>query len=271
MTTPPLDVAPIGALQLALSALLLVIPGALSAALRLGLVRQIAVAGARCVIQLSLVGLVLDWVFAQQSWATVLAMLCVMVGAASRAAVSRLKRGYAGATWGALLALIITTAAVMGPVTTLVLDIEPWYRAQYVIPMAGMLLGNSLTGLSLTLDRLLDELVVQRPAIEARLAMGATLREATLPHVREAMRAGMIPILNSMSVVGIVSLPGMMTGQILSGTDPQRAVAYQILIMFMMAGSTALATMVWTRLTLRALTHPDARLDWDKITRRAQR
>jgi putative ABC transport system permease protein len=131
-----------------------------------------------------------------------------------------------------------------------------------------MLLGNSLTGLSLTLDRLLDELVTQRPAIEARLALGASLREAVSPHVREAVRGGMIPILNSMSVVGIVSLPGMMTGQIMSGTNPQRAVAYQILIMFMMAGSTALAIMVWTALSLRALRHPDARIDWDRITRR---
>lgn len=268
MTTPSPETLPISALNLAMSSLLLIIPGALSVLLRLGLVRQLAIAGARCVIQLTLVGLVLEWVFAQQRWYTVVAILCVMVAAAASASVSRLKRRYAGATWGALIALIITTVAVLGPVNSIILDVQPWYRAQYVIPMAGMMLGNSLTGLSLTLDRLLDELVVQRPAIEARLAMGATLRDAVLPQVRDALRAGMIPILNSMSVVGIVSLPGMMTGQILAGTNPQRAVGYQILIMFMLAGSTALATMVWTLLTLRTLAHPDARLDWDRIQRR---
>jgi putative ABC transport system permease protein len=128
-----------------------------------------------------------------------------------------------------------------------------------------MLLGNGLNGISLAMDRLLDGLVDRRPAVEARLALGASLWTAVRPWVADAVRVGLTPIINSMMVVGIVSLPGMMTGQILAGANPRDAVAYQILIMFMIAGATAVGTIVLCLLAYRLLADPMQRIRWERI------
>ncbi|CAN0600369.1 unnamed protein product, partial [Laminaria digitata] len=162
--------------------------------------------------------------------------------AAARAAVTHSARRIPGATWLALLTLLITGLSITGAVTQLVIGVEPWYRPQYLIPLLGMLLGNSLTALSLAIDHFLEQLDLRRDEVESDLAMGATRWEAARDPMREAVRKGMIPIINAMSVVGLVSLPGMMTGQILAGADPLGAVAYHILIMFMIAASTALSS-----------------------------
>ena len=105
-----------------------------------------------------------------------------------------------------------------------------------------MILGNALTGISLGLDRFTETLVQDRDRVELRLTLGATRWEAALPAIRVAARTGMIPILNSMSVAGLVSLPGMMTGQLLAGVPPTEAVKYQIVIMFLIASVTGLGT-----------------------------
>ncbi|MGB5344162.1 MAG: ABC transporter permease, partial [Thermoanaerobaculia bacterium] len=105
-----------------------------------------------------------------------------------------------------------------------------------------MILGNTLTGISLGLDRFTGALTQGRDRVELLLSLGGTRWEAALPAIREAARTGMIPILNSMTVVGIVSLPGMMTGQLLAGVSPVQAVKYQIVIMFLIASATALGT-----------------------------
>jgi putative ABC transport system permease protein len=105
-----------------------------------------------------------------------------------------------------------------------------------------MILGNTLTGISLGLERFTDTLTRGRDQVELLLSLGGSRWEAALPAIREAARTGMIPILNSMTVVGIVSLPGMMTGQLLAGVSPVQAVKYQIVIMFLIASATALGT-----------------------------
>jgi putative ABC transport system permease protein len=122
------------------------------------------------------------------------------------------------------------------------LRVEPWYLPQYAIPLLGMILGNTLTGISLGLERFTDALTQGRDQVELLLTLGGTRWEAALPAIRQAARTGMIPILNSMTVVGIVSLPGMMTGQLLAGVSPVQAVKYQIVIMFLIASATALGT-----------------------------
>src|SRR3569623_2692060 len=113
------------------------------------------------------------------------------------------------------------------------LRVEPWYSPQYAIPLLGMILGNTLNGISLGLDRLGGELSGRRAPVEALLALGATRWEAARGPIRQAVRTGLIPTINAMMVVGIVSLPGMMTGQILAGADPVEAVKYQIVMMFL--------------------------------------
>jgi len=101
-----------------------------------------------------------------------------------------------------------------------------------------MILGNTMTGIALGLDRLLTSIGRERSAIESRLALGHTIKEAMSGVLRNAIRSGLIPIINSMSAIGLVSIPGMMTGQILAGIEPMEAVKYQLLIMFLIAGGT---------------------------------
>ena len=124
--------------------------------------------------------------------------------------------------------------------TSVLLDAEPWYQPRVLLPILGMLLGNAMTGVALTLETLTQSAQRERNAIEARIALGASRLDAFAQPLRQALRTGLLPIINSMAAAGIVSLPGMMTGQILSGADPVEAAKYQLLIMFLAAGATAL-------------------------------
>jgi putative ABC transport system permease protein len=117
---------------------------------------------------------------------------------------------------------------------------NPWYDPRYAIPLLGMILGNCMTGIALGLDTLTTSLVSRRAGVEAQLMLGASRQVALAPVTRQALRSALMPVINSMSATGIVSLPGMMTGQILGGVPPAEAVKYQILVMFMIAGGTGL-------------------------------
>lgn len=255
----------LGPWDLALAALLLLIPAAISISLRLGLSGRLGLAAARTVVQLGAIGLILEWVFALDRWYYVVPVLAVMLVAAARAAIARSERRVPGAYLAAFGALVIASTTTAFAATEIVIGVDPWYEPRYVIPLVGMLLGNGLTGISLSLDRLLSDLVDRRQAVEARLALGASTWQAIHPWMQDAVRAGLVPIINSMMVVGLVSLPGMMTGQILAGADPVNAVAYQVLIMFMIAAATALGVIILCLLCYRILAHPDQRLRWERI------
>lgn len=226
--------------DLAIAAALVLVAGGVNVALRLGLEKKLLVASVRTIAQLIAIGYVLEWVFAIDNAPAVMGILAVMIVVAGKAAVDRSKRRFQGATLRALAALSASSILATFTVTGAIVGVSPWYDAQYVIPLMGMVLGNSLTGISLCLDRLLAHLAERRPEVEAALAHGATSWEASRGMVADAVRTGMIPILNSMTVVGLVSLPGMMTGQILAGADPLIAVKYQIVVMFMLCAATAL-------------------------------
>ena len=233
---------PLTATDLAISAALVVIAGLVSVCLRLKLERQLAIASVRTVVQLLLIGYILREVFALDQFWAIAIVATLMIIAASRAAVTRPSRSFRGATYAAFVTLIITGMLTTYSVTGVVIGVEPWYKPQYMIPLLGMVLGNGLTGISLCLDHLLESLSERRHIVEMELAHGATAWEAAREPVTDAVRRGMIPIINSMMVVGIVSLPGMMTGQILSGEDPLRAVKYQIVVMFMICAATSLGS-----------------------------
>ena len=228
--------------QVALAALLILINGAISVALRLGLHRKLALAAVRTVVQLLLVGLVLQWVFALRRWYLVLALMLVMALIAGISAVRRTDRRYPGIWTDSLISIWASSWIITGIALFGIVQIEPWFHPQYAIPLLGMILGNTLNGISLGLDRLGQELSSRRNEIDGQLALGANRWEAARGPVQAAVQTGMIPILNSMMVVGIVSLPGMMTGQLLAGVDPVQAVRYQVVIMFLIASGTALGT-----------------------------
>jgi putative ABC transport system permease protein len=228
--------------QVGVATLLVLLNGGISLALGLGLGRRLLIAAARMTAQLLLIGLVLDWIFARSRWPSVVGLMLAMTVTAGVAAVRRTERRYAGVWVDSLIAVGVSSWVVTALALGAVVRAEPWYRPQYAIPFLGMILGNTLTGISLGLDRLGAELAGDRDRIEALLSLGATRWEAARPAVQRAIRAGMIPTLNAMAVMGIVSLPGMMTGQLLAGVDPGDAVKYQIVIMFLIASGTALGT-----------------------------
>ncbi len=234
---------PLGAVDLTLAAGLVIAAGLISVVLRLKMEKRLLIASIRTVVQLLLVGYVLRWVFDLREIILILAFVALMIIAASREAVRRSRRTYRGMMLYALVTLTTSGLITTVTVTGIIIGAEPWYQPQYLIPLMGMVLGNSLNGISLALDSLLDQLCLKQDEVDMLLALGASRWEAARDILAESIRRGMIPIINTMMVVGIVSLPGMMTGQILQGADPAEAVKYQIVVMFMIAAATTLGCM----------------------------
>ena len=239
--------------QVALAAMLILINGAISVLLKLDLERRLLIAAACTVVQLLLIGLVLEWVFRVDRWYVVLAMMSLMTLVAGVAAIQRTQFRYPG-IWRRSIAATWASSWLMAAVALgVIVQVRPWYTPQYAIPLLGMILGNTLNGVSLGLDRLGGELAGKRDQVEALLALGATRWEAAHRPIRQAVKTGLIPTINAMMVVGIVSLPGMMTGQLLAGTSPVEAVKYQVVIMFLIASGTALGTVSVVLLSYRRL------------------
>jgi putative ABC transport system permease protein len=217
---------------------------ALSAWQRLGLEWNLMVATGRTIIQLVVVGYVLAAVFAIRNPWLVFAVLGVMLAIATIVARNRISQKIpqllplvgGSILIGSLLTLIYTNLLVIQP--------QVWYEPQYVIPLAGIVLGNAMNGAALSGERLVSTLNNSQLEIETHLSLGATPQQAVAQYRKDSIRAGLIPTINTMMVVGIVTLPGIMTGQLLSGVNPLVAAAYQMLIMFMLA----LATLVTTSL-----------------------
>jgi len=228
--------------DVAIAALLVFVNGAVSALLKLDLERKLAWAAVRTIVQLLAIGYVLGWVFAFNRWYAVLPLMALMTLIAGIAGSQRGARTYAGQRVDSIVSIWISAWLVAAVGLFVVIRIRPWYEPQYAIPILGMILGNTLTGVSLGVERMMQELTARRDRVESALALGATRWEAAQASAREAVRAGMIPTLNQMAVVGVVSLPGMMTGQVLAGQSPLQAVRYQIVIMFLIAASSALGT-----------------------------
>ena len=253
--------------DLAVAATLVLVDVALSLWLRLGLHRRILVAAARMTLQLVAVGYVLRLVFALRNPAATLGIVCVMVLIAAREVAARPERHLRGwsayAIGGAGVALATTVTAVLALTTAI--RPQPWYDPRYALPLTGIILGTVLNAASLTLDAALDGFATGRAAVEARLALGETFAAATRPMVVGAVRRGLVPILNQMSAAGLVTLPGIMTGQILAGMDPLDAVEYQMLLMFLLAGASGLAAVTVALLTARLFTDERQRLRLDRL------
>lgn len=230
---------------------LIVIAIIISHWLKLGLGKTLILASIRTIIQLSLIGLILAWVFARQSAWQVLAILSIMTIIASVAAKNNIKKPYQGLLKDTLTSLSATTAVVTLVAMTFILKVSPWYRPQFIIPILGLILGNSLTAIALTTNNFINALHDKKSLVDNQLSLGATPFEATHPLIRTAIVSGMTPTINSMMVVGLVSLPGMMTGQILAGADPTQAIRYQIITMFLICTGSCLSCTLCTLLILK--------------------
>jgi len=140
--------------------------------------------------------------------------------------------------------MLVSYFAVSIMVTGVIVEARPWWQPQYFIPLSGMVVGNSMSALSIALERLFSDLRKKRDQVEMKLCLGADCREASADIVSDALRAGMMPSINSMMGVGLVFIPGMMTGQILAGADPLTAIRYQIVVMLMLVASAGMSTMI---------------------------
>lgn len=254
--------------DVAISAVLIVLDGILSLILRLGLHRQLAIAATRMVVQLVLVGFILRAIFALQSPLATLGVVLVMVAIAGREVAARPEQklsrfgNYAVGGGAVLVATFLTAILAL----TTAIRPTPWYDPRYAIPLAGIILGNVLNGASLALDSMLGGVVRERAAIEAQLALGATFGQAIRHLVRTSVRRALLPVINTMSAAGIITLPGIMTGQILAGMDPVEAAKYQILLIFLLAGGSGLAAVAVVYLAARQLTDDRHRLRLDRLT-----
>lgn len=236
-------------LDLSLAAGLVLLLAGLSRLLHLGIGKPLLIAAARTVIQLALIGLALNALFSHVRIGWIALMALAMLLAAGREVVARqqhpLRSGWSLAIGtGAMFisGFVVTVLALL-----VVIGPDPWYEPRYAIPLLGMLLGNTMNGISLSVNHLTRTVRSRRAVVETRLALGQSKGEAVADIRNDSIRTGLIPIINSMAAAGIVSLPGMMTGQILAGNLPADAVKYQILIMFLIAGGTGLGTLaaVW--------------------------
>jgi len=256
------------ALDLALAAALVLALAGLALWARLGIAPRLLIAALRTTVQLLLVGLVLEALFANARPGWIGLMAFVMLAVAGREVMARQQRRFGGA-WGyalGTLAMFVSAFATTLFALLVIIGNHPWYEPQYAIPLLGMLLGNTMNGVALALDRLTTGAWQQRGVIEAHLALGHDWRTAIGDITRESARVGMIPIINAMAAAGIVSLPGMMTGQILSGTSPIEAVKYQILIMFLIGAGTGFATILASWVGARRLFDERCRLRLDRLS-----
>lgn len=215
----------------------------LSAWQQLGLEWSLAIATGRTILQLLIVGYILAFVFALNNPWAVLAVVAVMLTIAAVVARNRIGKKYPilPLVSGAIL---FSTTVTLGYTNLLVIHPQTWYEPQYLIPLAGIVLGNAMNGAVIGGERLVSTINASQIEIETHLSLGATPQQAVAQYRQDAIKAGMIPTLNQMMVVGIVTLPGIITGQLLSGVNPLDAAIYQILIMFMLAFANLVTTLI---------------------------
>lgn len=225
---------------LSLTLIFVLIPLILSKTLKLGLQKDTTIATIRSIIQLLAVGYVLKFVFDAQSFIYIVLMISLMILTAT---LNARKKGKAikGITWKIATTLIIIELLTQG--ILLGFKIVP-ATAQYIIPISGMLIGNSMVLSILFLNRFTAEVESSRDQIELILSLGGTPKQAVQRQLINAIRASMIPTIESQKTIGLVQLPGMMSGQIIGGADPMEAVQFQLLIIFALLTTAALSSVL---------------------------
>ncbi len=253
--------------DLVLAAMLVVALATLSLKLSLGVGRRLLIATLRTVVQLILLGLVLKFLFVQSHPLLIGALALFMLMVAGYEVMARQQRRFLGA-WGmgvGTLSMFISSFSVTLIALTVIIQAQPWYSVQYSIPLLGMLLGNTMSGIAIALDNLTQTAWRQQREIEGRLMLGHTWEQAIREIRRNALRSGLIPIINAMAAAGVVSLPGMMTGQILAGSPPFEAAKYQILIMLLIAAGTGFGASAAVWVGSRRLFDERERLRLDRL------
>lgn len=238
-------------IDLALTGILLAIVILLSIREQIGIEKTIIHAAIRTVVQLLLVGYLIEYVFHLERWYFIVILLLLMSVIAAQAGARRIpsQAGFLlGTVWIALFAGTLVNTFI---VTEVILKIDPWWNPRYLVPLAGMIMGNALNSGSLAGERFISELKNRTAEVDAMLCLGYSSSSACAEIKRLAVKSALIPTLNAMFTVGLVHLPGMMTGQILSGTSPLIAAKYQIVVMFMISSTVMISALILVNLLKR--------------------
>ncbi len=233
--------------QVAAALILVAVAVAISRWRGAGLESEIAVAVIRSFIQLTAIGYVIQLIFDDGSLVWVFLLLAVSVGLGTLTARTR-ARAVPGATLPLLIALTIAAATTLGLVVALGI-FDP--QARYLVPVGGMVIGNSMTASATALNRLGDELRSGAAEIEATLALGADSRQAALPHLRRSLRSGTIALVDSTKTTGLIFFPGTMVGMLIAGAAPVDAVRLQLILLWVLLGAAAIAALTATTLAYR--------------------
>lgn len=228
------------AVDLVLTMVLIVVAVSVSRWQQLGLEAQLSISAGRALLQLVAIGYVLELVFTLETPWGVLGVLLVMVAMATIVTRNRISQKLSHLAWIAGGSLLLTTGLTLAYVTLFIVQPPTWYDPQYWVPLAGIIIGNAVNGATVAGERLVNAIETNRGEIETHLCLGATPKDAIALYRRQAIRAGILPNLNQMALVGLVTIPGTLSGQLLGGINPLDAVSYQILILF----SLALANLV---------------------------
>lgn len=223
---------------------------------KLGLERDLIVGSIRATLQLFAVGMVLKYVFEVNNFFFTSVILLLMVYNASSVAGKRGK-GIQGTFRIAFLSILCSLVVTLG---LLVLCEAISFKPNEAIPVSGMLVGNSMVAISLVFNELKSKFYSQREEVEAKLCLGASPKLAALPLIRSSIRTALVPTIDSMKTLGIVQLPGMMTGLILAGANPEEAIKYQLMVAFMLAGSVTISSVLSGFLTYKQFFNTVAQL-----------
>ena len=257
-----MDLIQLDIVHLAWALGLIAIAIGLSAVERLGLEWRLLTATLRAIAQLFGVGFVLEVAFAGNAPVEVIVVLILILTTAALVARNRIGKKIPQIlpiVWGALL---LSTALSVGYVNLLVLRSPTWYEPRYLVPLAAIVLGQAMNGAAIAGEHLVSTLNASPIEIETHLSLGATPTQAVASYRTEAIRAGIIPTLNSMAIVGIITLPGFFTGQILGGVSPFQAAFYQMLVLFMVTTATLIATLLVTKgICLKVFNSSDQLID----------
>lgn len=232
----------------------------------LGLGRELLVGLLRGAAQLFAVGYLLVVIFAREGPGWVLVVLSVMLSVAAWTAAHRVEHGPGPRRLAvhALAAVAAGSGLALIPVFAFVVTPTPWFDARHVIPISGIVVANAMNVVAQVNERVFASAHAERAEIEQWLALGATPKQALAAQSRRALRAALIPTINSLLTLGLVSLPGMMTGQIVSGVAPEHAIRYQLVIMYQLVIVAAASGGVAAFLARRLLFTPaeQVRRDW---------
>jgi putative ABC transport system permease protein len=239
--------------RLLLGALLLIIPVLLILEMKLNLLKALFSSILRMVIQLAAIGLVLDYLFAWNNPYVTIGWMSIMLASATLITIERLDYPKIFLLPVIFIPFLAASFIVLPYIITVVVRPVPLFNTKYLIPLYGMLLGNSISSATLAVERLTGDLRLNWKAYYSRLAFGATPQEAMLPFQRNALRASLIPRILNISTMGLVTLPGMMTGQILGGSPPTTAIKYQMLIMIAIMVSATLCVYLAMKLLVARL------------------